>query len=49
MPLIKSASDEARGQNIMAEMHSGKPSKQAIAIGYYIQRKAAAAKRKGKR
>jgi hypothetical protein len=46
MPLIKSASDKARGENILAEIHSGKPNKQAIAIGYSIQRKAAAEKKR---
>lgn len=46
MPLIKSASDKDRGENILAEIHAGKPNKQAIAIGYSIQRKAAGKKRK---
>jgi hypothetical protein len=33
MPLLKNASDAARSSNILAEMHAGKPSKQAVAIG----------------
>ena len=46
MPLIKSASDKARGENILAEIHAGKAKDQAVAIGYSIQRKAAAAKKR---
>lgn len=38
MPLIKSGSDKARQENIKAEIHAGKPIKQAVAIGYSIQR-----------
>ena len=38
MPLIKSGSDEARQKNIETEIHSGKPIKQAVAIGYSNQR-----------
>jgi hypothetical protein len=40
MPLINRPSDDARNKNILAEIHAGKPSKQAIAIGYSIQRRA---------
>jgi len=38
MPLIKSGSDSARQKNIETEIHSGKPIKQAVAIGYSVQR-----------
>lgn len=38
MPLIKSKSDAARQENIKTEIDSGKPIKQAIAIGYANQR-----------
>ena len=34
MPLIKSKSDKAFKSNIKAEMHAGKPQKQALAIAY---------------
>jgi hypothetical protein len=40
MPLIKSRSDKVRQKNIAVEIKSGKPTKQAVAIGYSIQRKA---------
>lgn len=46
MPLKKSSSDKARGQNIATEIKAGKPVKQAIAIGYSEQR---AAKKKSKK
>ena len=46
MPLVKSASKNAFRKNIKAEMASGKPQKQALAIAYDVKRKAAA--RKGK-
>lgn len=39
MPLIHSGSKKAMGKNIKAEMHAGKPQKQAIAIAYDIQRR----------
>ena len=42
MPLIKSASKAARNKNIKAEIAAGKPPKQAVAIGYAIQRRAKA-------
>jgi hypothetical protein len=45
MPLIKSSSKTARNQNIKTEIAAGKPPKQAVAIGYAIQRRA---KAKGK-
>ena len=40
MPLKKSASKKAREQNIRTEIKAGKPPKQAVAIGYSVQRKA---------
>src|SRR5215471_6300776 len=40
MPLIKSASKEAVGENISREMDAGKPHKQAIAIALDVQRRA---------
>lgn len=40
MPLKKSASKKAMSENIRAEMHAGKPQKQAIAIAYSVKRKA---------
>jgi hypothetical protein len=46
MPLVKSSSKNAFRKNIKAEMASGKPQKQAVAIAYDVKRKAAA--RKGK-
>jgi hypothetical protein len=39
MPLIKSGSKKAREANIKAEIKAGKPPKQAVAIGYAVQRK----------
>jgi hypothetical protein len=41
MPLKKSASKEAFRQNIKAEVKSGKPVKQAVAIAYATKRAAA--------
>jgi len=40
MPLTKSASKQAVSKNIAAEMHAGKPQKQAVAIALSTQRKA---------
>jgi hypothetical protein len=40
MPLKKSAGKKAFSQNVRAEMHAGKPQKQAVAIAYSVQRKA---------
>jgi 3-phenylpropionate/trans-cinnamate dioxygenase ferredoxin subunit len=42
LPLIKSASKTARNKNIRTEIAAGKPPKQAVAIGYAIQRRAKA-------
>lgn len=39
MPLIKSASKKARNKNIKTEIAAGKDPKQAVAIGYSIQRR----------
>jgi hypothetical protein len=41
MPLVKSASKEAFRKNVKTEMAHGKPQKQAVAIAYTTQRKAA--------
>jgi hypothetical protein len=40
MPLIKSKSDKAFKHNIKAEIHAGKPQKQAVAIAYATKRAA---------
>lgn len=40
MPLVKSASKEARQKNIETEIKAGKDPKQAVAIGYSVQREA---------
>lgn len=40
MPLMKSKSKKAFGQNVSAEMKAGKPQKQALAIAYSVARKA---------
>lgn len=45
MPLKKSASKSARNQNIKTEIAAGKPVKQAVAIGYSVQRRAKRGKR----
>lgn len=49
MPLIKSASKEAVGENIETEVAHGKPKKQAIAIALETQRKAGGGKKKPKK
>lgn len=46
MPLVKSASKSAFRKNIRAEVRSGKPVKQAVAIAYSVKRSAA---KKGKK
>ena len=38
MPLIQSPSEEARKENTATEIAAGKPPKQAVAIGYSVQR-----------
>jgi hypothetical protein len=40
MPLIKSKSDKAFKHNIEAEIHAGKPQRQAVAIAYATKRAA---------
>lgn len=40
MPLNKSGSKKAVGENIKKEIKSGRPQKQAIAIALSVQRKA---------
>jgi len=42
MPLVKSTSKEAFRKNVAAEVKSGKPVDQSVAIAYSVQRKAAA-------
>ena len=46
MPLVKSPSKEAFRKNVAAEVKSGKPVKQAVAISYAVKR---AAVSKGKK
>ena len=46
MPLIKSESKEAVGENIKREEAAGKPKKQAVAIALNTQREAAKGKRR---
>jgi hypothetical protein len=41
MPLKKSASPAAFRKNVAAEVNSGKPIKQAVAIAYSVKREAA--------
>ena len=40
MPLIKSKSEKAFVHNLKAEIHAGKPQKQALAIAYSEKRHA---------
>lgn len=40
MPLKKGTSNKTREANIAKEIASGKPPKQAVAIGYSVQREA---------
>jgi len=41
MPLVKSKSEKAFRENVRAEVKSGKPVKQAVAIAYATKRAAA--------
>lgn len=41
MPLVKSASKAAFRKNVAAEVKSGRPVKQSVAIAYATQREAA--------
>ena len=38
MPLNKSKSKKAFGENVKTEMEAGKPQKQAVAIAYAVER-----------
>lgn len=49
MPLIKSGSKKAVGENIKRELASGAPKKQAIAIALDVQRRAGGGKPKPKK
>lgn len=46
MPLTKSTSKKAFEKNVKAEVKSGKPGKQAVAIAYSVKREAAKPKAK---
>lgn len=46
MPLKKGSSDKTRSANIAKEIRAGKPTAQAAAISYSVQRKAKAAGKK---
>jgi hypothetical protein len=46
MPLIKSMTPKALKANIKKEIEAGKPPKQAVAIGYAVQREAKKAEKK---
>ena len=48
MPLIKSTSKKAFGENVKREMAAGKPQKQAVAIAYATKRQAGGKTSKGK-
>ena len=41
MPLIKSTSKKAFGENVAREIEAGKPQKQSVAIAYSVKREAA--------
>ena len=45
MPLKKGKSDKTRQANIEKEIAAGKPPKQAVAIGYAVQRESAKKKK----
>lgn len=48
MPLVKSKSEKAFRENVKAEVKSGKPVKQSLAISYAVKR-AASKPAKGKK
>ena len=48
MPLVKSSSPKAFRANVKAEVASGKPVKQAVAIAYSVKRQSAKPTPKGK-
>ena len=47
MPLKSGKSNKTRQENIKREISAGKPIKQAVAIGYSVQRKAKKRKKHG--
>jgi hypothetical protein len=49
MPLVKSASPVAFRKNVAAEVKSGKPIAQSVAIAYSVKREAAKTAPKGKK
>ncbi len=49
MPLKSGSSNKTRQANIKREIAAGKPIKQAVAIGYAVQRTRQAMQRKGKK
>jgi hypothetical protein len=49
MPLISSMTPKALKANIKKEIEAGKPVKQAVAIGYSVQREAEKPKAKAKK
>lgn len=49
MPLVKSPTKEAFRKNVKAEMRSGKPQKQAVAIAYDTKRRAQNPVKKGRK
>jgi len=49
MPLVKSKSPAAFRKNVAAEVKSGKPVNQAVAIAYSVKREAAKTAPKGKK
>lgn len=48
MPLVKSPSDKAFTENLKRELGAGKPTKQALAIAYRVQKDAARKQSSGK-
>lgn len=49
MPLVKSASKQAVGENIEREEAAGRPKRQAVAIALDVQRRAGGGKPKRKK
>lgn len=49
MPLKKGTSKKTREENIKKEIESGKPPRQAVAIGYSVQREAKKDQKKKKK
>ena len=49
MPLKKSPSKEAFRKNVAAEVKSGRPVKQSVAIAYAVKREASKGKSKSKK